>query len=275
MPDQFSEKYGALALDAAEKLLITLILIFIGRLAVKIAAAVIKKTITKNDRLTERKAKTVGAVTASVVKYLIYFVVLCAVLNHWGVNTGSLLTLGGVATVAVGLGAQNIIQDILSGAFILMEDQFGVGDIISAEGYTGTVVSIGLRTTVLRSPDGNMHIIPNGQIKTVTNMSKGFNRGIVDISVAYEENIDRVIEVLKDEMQRAYEDKHIEALIACPVILGVEALGDSGISIRISADCTIGHNWEVEREIRRLVKNRFDKEGIEIPFPQLVISKKG
>ena len=268
------EKYAAEVGEIAVKLIVTLIIFMIGRLIIALFKGIIKKTVTKNSKISPRKAKTIGAVTTSVVKYTAYFVLICILLNYWGVNTSSLLTLGGVATVAVGLGAQNIIQDIMTGAFILMEDQFGVGDIISTEGCTGVVVSIGLRTTVLRSMDGNMHIIPNGQIKIVTNMSKEFNRGIVDICVAYEENLDRVLGILDDEMEKIYSNEHIDGLISKPVVLGVEELGDSGIRIRISADCNIGRNWDVERQIRRLVKNRFDKEGVEIPFPQVVVSRK-
>ena len=272
--EKIVEKYATEVGEIAVKLIVTLIIFMIGRLIIALFKGIIKKTVTKNSKISPRKAKTIGAVTTSVVKYTAYFVLICILLNYWGVNTSSLLTLGGVATVAVGLGAQNIIQDIMTGAFILMEDQFGVGDIISTEGCTGVVVSIGLRTTVLRSMDGNMHIIPNGQIKIVTNMSKEFNRGIVDICVAYEENLDRVLGILDDEMEKIYSNEHIDGLISKPVVLGVEELGDSGIRIRISADCNIGRNWDVERQIRRLVKNRFDKEGVEIPFPQVVVSRK-
>ena len=275
MQEWLFEKYSEIAIDALHKAVITVVICIIGSFIIGIIKAIIKKTITKNPKLPARKAKTVGTVLTSVVKYVAYFVLLCVVLTQWGVDTGSLLALGSVATVAVGLGAQSIIQDMMTGAFILMEDQFGVGDIITTEGCTGTVVAIGLRTTVLRSMDGNMHIIPNGQIKIVTNMSKEFNRGVVDVSVAYEEDLDRVMKVLDDEMTEIYEKEHIDGLLSKPAIWGVEELGDSGIRIRIAADCKIGQNWNIERAIRYRVKNRFDKEGIEIPFPQVVVSRKG
>ncbi len=269
------EKYSEMAVEILGKAFVTVIIIIVGKIIIGIFRAIIKGTITKNPKLPARKAKTVGTVLTSVVKYVSYFVLLCIMLKYWGVDTGSLLTLGGVATVAVGLGAQSIISDIMTGAFILMEDQFGVGDIITTEGYTGVVVAIGLRTTVLRSADGNMHIIPNGQIKIVTNMSKEFNRGIIDVSVAYEEDLDRVMKVLEDEMTEIYDKEHIEGLLSKPVIWGVEELGDSGIKIRIAADCKVGKNWDIERAVRYRIKNRFDKEGIEIPFPQVVVSRKG
>jgi small conductance mechanosensitive channel len=196
---------------------------------------------------------------------------LCYLLSVWGVDPTSLLALGGLASVAVGLGAQSIIQDILTGAFILIEDQFSVGDVVKIEGYSGTVESVGMRTTRIRSADGDLYIIPNGQIKIITNMSKGFNRAVVDVGISYNENIDRVIDLLTAELEKIYNDKLIPGIIDCPQVLGVEQLADSSVVIRIKADCSVGENWNIERQLRRLIKNALDREGIEIPFPQQVV----
>jgi small conductance mechanosensitive channel len=196
---------------------------------------------------------------------------LCYLLSVWGVDPTSLLALGGLASVAVGLGAQSIIQDILTGAFILIEDQFSVGDVVKIEGYSGTVESVGMRTTRIRSADGDLYIIPNGQIKIITNMSKGFNRAVVDVGISYNENIDRVINLLTAELQKIYKEKLVSGMIDCPQVLGVEQLADSSVVIRIKADCSVGENWNVERQLRRLIKNALDREGIEIPFPQQVV----
>jgi small conductance mechanosensitive channel len=196
---------------------------------------------------------------------------LCYILSIWGFNPTSLLAIGGVASVAVGLGAQSVIQDILAGIFILTEDQFGVGDVVKIEGCSGTVESVGVRTTRLRSADGDMYIIPNGQIKIVTNMSKGFNRAVVDVGISYGESIDRVIGILTKELEKIYNEHIVEGMIDCPVVLGVEKLDDSCVVIRVKADCSVGENWNVERQLRRLIKNAFDREGIEIPFPQQVV----
>jgi small conductance mechanosensitive channel len=196
---------------------------------------------------------------------------LCYILSVWGIDATSLLAIGGVASVAVGLGAQSVIQDILAGIFILTEDQFGVGDVVRIESCSGTVESVGMRTTRVRSADGDLYIIPNGQIKIVTNMSKGFNRAVVDVGISYNEDIDRVIKLLEKELTKIYEEHIVKGMLDCPVILGVEKLDDSSVVLRVRADCAVGENWNVERELRRLIKNAFDREGIEIPFPQQVV----
>ena len=157
--------------------------------------------------------------------------------------------------------------------FILIEDQFAVGDRITVEGYSGIVEGIGIRTTRIRSADGDLFIIPNGQVKIVTNMSKGFNRAVVDISVAYEEDVDRVMNVMRDELKTAFETNKINGLLGEPQVLGIVDLGDFSVVIRVTADSVIGENWAIERDIRKLIKNRFDKENICIPYPQVVLHK--
>ena len=197
--------------------------------------------------------------------------VICNVLPVWGISASSIVAIGGAASLAIGVGAQDVIKDMLSGFFILSENQYVIGDVVTIDGYTGKVEAIGMRTTRIRSLDGNVHIIPNGRISVVTNMSKGFNRAIVDVGVTYDEDIDRVLAVLRDEMKLVYKNERLTGMIAEPNVLGVEELGDSSVVIRISTDCEIGENWQLERELRRIIKKRLEKEGIEIPFPQRVI----
>lgn len=263
------ELTGAFAI--AYKTGLCIAVFIIGSIIIKIAQSCIKKGLKAGSRLNPGKSATISTVCSSIAKYVIYFFMLCYILSVWGVDPTSLLALGGVASVAVGLGAQSIIQDIMAGVFILTEDQFGVGDVVKIENCSGTVESIGMRTTRVRSMDGDLYIIPNGQIKIVTNMSKGFNRAVVDISIAYSENIDTVIDLLKSELETIYKENLIEGMLDCPVVLGVEQLADSSVVIRIKADCLVGENWNVERQLRRLLKNTLDKEGIEIPFPHNVV----
>lgn len=257
--------------DIVIKIGLCVLFVVLGGLFIKISAKAINKTIMSNNKISERKAKTLNTVCASIAKYLIYFFVGCALLTIFGVKPASLITIAGFGSVAVGFGAQSLVQDLITGVFILIEDQFGVGDVIAIETHTGTVESIGIRTTRIRSADGNLYIVPNGQIKVVTNMSKGFNRAVVDIGISYEENIDRAISIMKDEMKIVYENNKIEGLISVPDVLGVVELGENSVDIRISADSRVGENWQIEREIRRFIKNRFDKEGICIPYPQRVV----
>lgn len=250
------------------KIGVSLAIIVFSILLVKIMRFVFKKAGKKGENVYSN-SRTIASVGVSIMKYVIYFFAGCSVLSYWGVNVSSLIAIGGVASLSVGMGAQNIIKDMLSGFFILSENQFVIGDVIKIGDFQGKVESIGLRTTVIRGLDGDVHIIPNGSIDIVTNMSKSFNRAVVDISVAYSEDIDKVIAVIKDELKRVYEEKEIEDLIDEPKVLGVEELAESSVTIRIVADCEVGTNWQAERELRRILKNRLDKDNIEIPYPYL------
>ncbi len=249
----------------------SIILIVIASIVIKIFNAILKKSLKINNKLTERKKATLTVVLTSVIRYTIYFIAGCSILSSFGINIASLITVAGVGSVAIGLGAQSIIQDLLAGMFILFEDQFAVGDIITIDDLTGTVESIGIRTTIIRSADGDVHIIPNGNIKIITNMSKQFNRAKIEVSIAYEHNIDNVLNILADEMNIIFEKKLIKGLKKIPEVLGITEFAENGIIIRILADTEIGENWQIEREIRKYIKNRFDKENIAIPYPRRVI----
>lgn len=254
------------------KIAMTFLSFFIAAFLVKVSKKVIYKSFSRFSM--ERRSDTVASLLSSFVKYIIYFIIFCNVLVMWGVNITSILALGGAASVAIGLGAQDIIKDMMAGLFIIMENQFGVGDIVELNGFSGTVESIGIRTTRIRNADGNVHIVPNGQISVITNMSKGFNRAVVDIAVAYGEDIDRVFAVLKDEFINIFDNKLIEGIIDEPQVWGINELGESSVIIRIVADSEIGENWRIERELRRFVLKRFEKENIEIPFQQVVVHSK-
>ena len=250
----------------------TILLIVIAGFLVKISKRIIYKGFSKFSM--ERNSDTVASLLSSLCKYAVYFIILCNILVMWGVNITSILALGGAVSVAVGLGAQDIVKDMMAGLFIITENQFGVGDIVELNGFSGTVEAIGIRTTRIRNADGNVHIVPNGQISIVTNMSKGFNRAIVDISVAYGEDMDRVFAVLKDEFERLFNNKIIEGILDVPQVWGINELAESSVVIRIAADSEIGENWRVERELRKYILKRFEKEGIEIPFAQIVVHNK-
>lgn len=276
----FTDEIGKyISIDAIFALLLKIamciVVIIIAAILIKVLKKAVKKFIYSNNRFSERKAMTLNTVCASIIKYMMYFFALCEILSLFGVNVMSFIAVAGVGSIAIAFGAQSLVQDVITGMFILIEDQFAVGDRITIENYSGVVEAIGVRTTKIRSADGDVFIIPNGQIKIVTNMSKGFNRAIVDISVAYEENIDRVISVMNDELKTAFDEKKIKGLLKEPEVLGVVDLAESSIIIRVSADSAIGENWAIEREIRRILKNRFDKENICIPYPQVVLHKDG
>ena len=253
------------------KIILCVIVVIVASVLIGVFNRIIKKLIYSRKGFTERKTKTLTTLCKSIIKYVIYFFAFCQILSIFGINVMSFIAVAGVGSIAIAFGAQSLVQDVIMGMFILIEDQFAVGDVITIDGYSGTVEGIGIRTTRIRSNDGNLFIIPNGHIKIVTNMSKGFNRAVVDISIAYEEDIDRVIEVMKDELKKVFEGKQVEGMLSEPQVLGVVELGDSAVVIRVSADSAIGENWAIERELRRIIKIRFDKENICIPYPQIVV----
>lgn len=223
------------------------------------------KIVVKNPK----KAETLKSVTANVLKVAIYFIAILTILNELGVSPTSLAAVSGSIAVAIGLGAQNLVSDVLAGIFILMEEQYHVGDIVEISGCTGTVERVTMRTTSLRGVDGTVYIVPNGSITTVTNKCKEFMNAMVDIGIDYEEDVDHVIEVLKDEMAIVF--KEVKGLKTEPEVLGIVGLDDSAVTIRIVAKCEIKQNYPVEREIRLHIKRRFAVENISIPFPHRTI----
>ncbi len=227
-----------------------------------------KQTQKQRLAMSERKANTLNSITSSVLKYVIYFIGLFNILNILGVDDKSLLVIASAGSVAIGLGAQSVVTDMLEGFFIFFEDHYAVGDVVTIQNITGTVESVTLRYTKIRDAQGKVHIIPNGSVGIVTNMTNDFINAIVNVSVGYQENIDHVLFILEDEMKKTSD---MDSILETPVIVGVVGLDDSAVSIRIVAKCMIKTNFAVEVELRRRIKNRFDKEGIEIPFPQRTI----
>lgn len=224
----------------------------------------------RNKNMSERKAKTLKLVTVNIFKVLLIFVTIVAILNLFGVDPTSIIALFSVFSLAVGLAAQNVIKDFIAGFLLLIEDQFALHDtIVINNDVTGVVENLGLRTTSLRTIDGELYIVPNGYIQTIKTFSKEFSRAKVVVGVDYATNIDECLKILKNEMEIAMDD--IAEIKETPEVQGVVALGDNAVNIRILAVCDIDAKWEVERELLRRIKNRLDKENISIPFPQRVI----
>lgn len=217
----------------------------------------------------DRRANTLGQMLKSLVKNLLYFIGIVMILDMFNINTTSILATAGIGGLAIGFGAQSLVKDIITGFFILLEDQYAVGDYIKIESFEGIVEELGVRVTKLRDFSGELHIIPNGNIQIVTNKTRGAMRALVKISIAYEENVDRVIQVLERVCGELKTTN--ESIVDGPTILGVTNLGESEVSITIVAKTKPMDQWSVEREIRKKVKEAFDKEKIEIPYPRMVI----
>jgi moderate conductance mechanosensitive channel len=217
----------------------------------------------------EQRIDALSSVLRSVVTFVIWLVALLMCLGEVGIDLAPLLAGAGVLGVAIGFGSQSLVRDFLSGMFILIEDQFGVGDIVDLGEASGTVEAVSLRTTRLRAVDGTVWHMPNGEITRVGNMSQHWSRALLDVEVAYDTDLEharRVIKRVADELWR--EDTSV---LDEPEMWGVEQLGASGIALRLVVKTTPSAQWKVSRELRERIKLAFDEEGIEIPFPQQMV----
>lgn len=226
------------------------------------------------------RAATLWTVLRRLVLLVIVFTAVLFVFLTWGWSIAPFLGVGTVLAAAIGFGAQDLVKDFLSGFFILMEDQFHVGDVVTVAGVngtvtTGTVEDIQLRVTVLRDLEGNVHYVPNGQIAIISNFTSKFAQPVVDVGVAYETDLDHAMSVFGDEMEKLASDPDFAELISdAPEVLGVIELGDSSIVLRARLTTVADQRWAVQREALKRVKKRFDAEGITIPFPQITLNQK-
>lgn len=210
-----------------------------------------------------------GRRVAAIVVAVIW---LLTVLNIWDIPITAFVAVGSAVGVAIGFGAQSMVKDIIAGFFILAEDQFGIGDVVSIAGVTGSVVDMRLRVTVLRDLDGNAHYVPNGEITVASNFTQSYAQVVIDVGIAYHESVDAALEVFDDELRRFAADPEWSGhVIEEPVVLGVQELGDSSVTIRGFLKVAPDQRWLVRREFFRRIKNRFDAESIEIPFPQRTV----
>jgi small conductance mechanosensitive channel len=261
-----------------EALQIVLILVGSGLLirAVRILADRLVKFVQDDDPLAtnqrEQRAVTLAGIFKGVSKIVIVLVAGLTILGILGINTAPLIAGAGVAGLAISFGAQNLIRDFISGFFILLENQYRVGDVIRAAGVSGQVEDMNLRITVLRDLEGVAHFIPNGEIKVVSNLAKEWSRAVVNVGVAYKEDLDRVVSVLNAVGQELSRDPVFsQAILEAPQVLGVENFGDSQVTLRIVTKTRPLKQWETARELRKRIKAAFDREGIEIPFPHRVV----
>lgn len=217
-----------------------------------------------------QRLQTLAQLVRHAGKVVIAFVVGLLILMEAGINPGPILASAGVLGVAVGFGAQALIKDLFAGTFILVENQFQVGDVIRTGEITGEVEKMTLRVTCLRDIHGNYHVIPNGELHTVTNLSKEWARAVIDIDVAYHEDLDRCLAVVQSTAD-AWTANNPEKIVDKPEVLGVQALGPSGVTLRLILKTKPLEQWAVERALRKSLKQAFDREGIEIPFRQVTV----
>ena len=220
----------------------------------------------------KKRAHTLGNILRHALLIAISFLAILMILGELGIQLGPLLATAGVGAVAIGFGAQSLVKDVISGFFIILENQYRIGDAIEVAGVSGLVESINLRKTVLRDLEGKVHTIPNGEIKVVSNLSKEWSRTVLDVDISYREDVDQVIDLLSQigrELQ--VEEPYKSAILEPLQILGIERFGESQLVIRIMVKTAPLKQWDVGRELRKRIKKRFDEKGIQIPFPHRVL----
>jgi moderate conductance mechanosensitive channel len=254
------------------------VLAWAGLRIIRLAARRIEVAVDDGDpRITtirEKRGLTIAQLLRTVGRALVLVLAILLTLNLF-IEIGPLLAGAGILGLAVSFGAQSLVKDFISGFFFLLENQFAIGDVIEAGGKSGVVEQISLRIVVLRDVEGVRHIIPNSEIRTVSNRTAGWARAVVDIAVGPAESVDRSLDAVRDEVARFSEDEEWgELLDGAPEVWGVEAVGDNRVVVRTVARTQPGAQWGVARELRRRLKNRLDEEGIRmpgIPLPAVLI----
>lgn len=272
--DLFQLEPGDLSRLGAQVLAIW-VLAWAANRVIRIVARRIEKAVDDGDASTftaeEKRGHTIAQLLRSVGRVLVILVAILLTLDVF-IDIGPLLAGAGIAGLAISFGAQSLVKDVLTGFFALMEGQYAVGDVIEAGGKTGVVERMTLRVVMLRDVQGVLHTIPNGQITTVSNLTRGWSRSVVDVGIAYGADVDAALAVFADEARLMARDDRWRAVIeGDPEIMGVHDLADSAVVIRTRFQTSAGDQWAVAREFRRRIKNRLDREGIEIPFPQRTV----
>lgn len=249
-----------------------LLLWFIDKVSGRLTSLIAKRPGPGTAAEREKRAKTLMAVFRSFAGVAVVTASILTALSEVGINIAPLLAGAGVVGLAVAFGAQNLIRDYFTGFLILLENQYGINDVVKLGDTAGLVENITLRVTRLRSLDGSVHFIPNGTIGVVTNMTHEYSRAVFDIGVAYKEEVDKVMGVLMELATAMRTDPKFGPLILDdPEMLGVDAFADSAVVIRFRIKTLPLQQWNVKRELLRRIKNRFDKDGIEIPFPHRTV----
>jgi len=252
-----------------------IIIFIIAKILLIVLAKIIEKALmplpkSKNYKAKLTRANTMVPLLKNINRYVIYFIAAVMSLKEFGIDTTAILASAGVAGLAIGFGAQALVRDFISGAFIFFEGTISVGDVITVGDHSGTVEAINLRNIHLRKFSGELRVIPNGDVNNFGNFNKGFMRAIIEVGVAYEQDVEKSMKVL-EEIAKKWAEENQDIVLESPSVQGILSLGTSDILLRIVIKVKPMTHWEAEREIKRRIKKQFDKDGIEIPFPRQVI----
>ena len=219
-----------------------------------------------------KRAHTLGNILRHAFLIIITFVAVLMILGELEIQLGPLLATAGIGALAIGFGAQSLVKDVISGFFIILENQYRIGDVIEVAGVSGLVESVSLRKTVLRDLKGKVHTIPNGEIKVVSNFSKEWSRSVLDLGISYRDDIDQIVDLLiQIGKEMGSEEPYKSAILEPLQVLGVEKFDESQMVIRMMVKTVPLKQWDVGRELRRRIKIRFDENGIQLPFPHRVL----
>ncbi|MGD7043512.1 mechanosensitive ion channel family protein [Jeotgalibacillus proteolyticus] len=227
----------------------------------------------KRENVSANRARTLEGLTKNVFGYTLVFILIVTVLQVFNYDVTALIAGAGIIGLAIGFGAQGLVSDVVTGFFILLEKQIDVGDYITTGEFSGICEEVGLRQTKIRGFDGTLHYVPNREITGMSNHSRGNMQALVDIGISYDDDVDKAIEVLQSVCDKLAQTN--PAITEGPNVLGVQNLGDSDVVLRIIAKTANMEQWGVERSLRKSIKEAFDQNGIEIPFPhQVYVEKK-
>lgn len=227
-----------------------------------------KRSFESHERLSLR-TRTLSTIFNGLIILSAIAFSLILILGVLGINIGALIAGASFAGLALSFGAQSLVKDVITGFFILLEDQFGIGDIVKIGNFSGTVEDMNLRTTILRDLSGSVHIIPNGEIKEVTVMTKSWARALVDITVHYNQDVHKILDVISRQTEALYKEMP-DLILESPQVLGIDSIDINGVKIRVSIKTKPAEQWNIERALRQKIIEAFNKEGIEMPFIPLV-----
>jgi len=275
----FSNAYSLMYTWVFEHLLQVLVIITVALVAQHFSGKLIGRLIRRlvrqgnqSKQAEEKRENTLIEVMSGSAYVIIWLIALMMVLSELGLAIGPLLAAAGVAGLALGFGGQYLIRDLISGMFIILENQYRTGDVVCFDKTCGLVEHITLRMTTLRDLSGTVHHVPHGEVNKVSNMSKGYSRVNLDVGIAYDSNLEHVIEVVnRVGLELAEDEAWKEHVLKAPAFLRADEFGDSAIKIKILGDTMPVMQWAVTGELRKRLKVAFDREGIVIPFPQRVM----
>jgi small conductance mechanosensitive channel len=272
--DAFAESIGHVLLP---RLLSCAVIVIAGLIALKAGKSIIKRGFERGRQAKKggagvKKLDTAMTISLSLYKYAVSAIAALMLLQTFGINLASVLAVAGIGGLAIGIGAQSLVKDLLNGLLIWFEDQYAVGDAVTVTGLSGVVEDFSLRATKIRGLNGDLHIIPNSEIHSVTNSSKGFKRVIFDVGMPPGCDPDRVIGILESELAEA--KKAVPGMAGDARVLGIQSCQESEVSIRLVAACDPGACYDVERAMRRRLTERLRAEGVGAPFPAITVSGK-